>query len=170
MGVLPNPPNRAALRPVLSALPEEDALVLNLLGGSGIGGAVPVASYFSRDGGHSWTPVHCGARPSAGCAAVDLWSRTPHARYVLYRHRLFRSADAQHWQPLTTTLPVAAGSVEQVVAAAQGQDDVIYLVTRTAIWRLDPRGSWSRTTDHLPLLAPAPPAYTSLPPGWPAAT
>jgi photosystem II stability/assembly factor-like uncharacterized protein len=170
MGALPNPPQRADLKPVLSTLPAEDALVLNLVIGSSAVRSVSAAAYFSRDGGRTWRPVHCGAQPSAGCAAVDLWSQTSRARYVLYRGRLFRSVDGQSWRPMATTLPGDADSAEQVVAAAQGQDDVIYLVTRNAIWRLDSNRAWSAITGGLTLLAPASPAYTSLPPGWPAIT
>jgi hypothetical protein len=170
MGALPDPPRRGKLVPVLSAEAAEGSLVLDLMSGTTASGGATVARYVSRDGGRTWSADRCAALPTAGCAAADLWAQTPNAQYVLYHRRLFRNEGGRGWQPMAATTPVSAGSIEQVVAAARGQSDVLYLVTRAAVWRLDPDGTWASITEHLPLLAPSPPAYTSLPPGWPAAT
>ncbi len=170
MGLLHEAPHRTGLVPVLTAEAGEGALVLDLMTGPVASGGVTVARFVSRDGGRSWNPDRCTALPTAGCAAVDLWSGNARVGYVLYRRQLFQNQADRGWHPVTTALPVAAGSIEQVVAGARGQGDAPYLVTRAAVWRLDERGAWVSITKSLPLLAPASPAYTSLPPGWPAAT
>jgi photosystem II stability/assembly factor-like uncharacterized protein len=170
MGLLPNAPARKGLKPVLTAVPIEDALVLDLVSGTAASSDPPVATYVSRNDGRTWSTVHCGALPSAGCAGIDRWSQTANARYVLYRRRLFRSQSDLGWQPMPAALPVDAGTIEQVLAAPHGQNDDIYLVTPTAIWRTGPRGTWASITEHLALPAAPAPLYTSLPPGWPAAT
>jgi hypothetical protein len=156
LGLLPHPPKQKDLQPRLATFDAEGALVLELMPAGALEGRVPLGRYVSHDGGRSWSPVSCGALPVAGCAPAERWSQTPTARYVLYRHRLFRAALGSGWAPLPQALPVPSSTVTQVIAMPGRPADTLFLVTATGVWQSQPGGTWQNVAVHLALGAPMP--------------
>lgn len=152
-GSLPGAPRGGDLRPALSAGEADGALVVDLVPASVVGPGGTVARYVSRDAGRHWTRVHCGDLPSSGCAPAARWAAAGTARYVLYRRRIYRRVPGGDWQALRTALPVASGSVLQLLAAPSKAGPVLYLVTASGIWRWE-GGRWRLSNAGLPLGPP----------------
>jgi hypothetical protein len=156
LGLLPHPPAATNLQAELTAFGTENALVLALVPAGATADDQPLATYVSTDLGRTWEPLACGALPAAGCNSAFLWSRTPDARYTLYRGRLYRAVNGKGWQALPDSLPVDAGTVSQLFAVPGRPADLLFLVTQTGIWERQQGGIWRNLATHLGLGGPPP--------------
>ena len=153
-GPLPGAPG-GDLRPLLSAGEAGGALIVDLVPQAVVGSGGTVARYVSYDAGGHWSRVHCGDLPTPGCAPAERWATAGTMRYVLYHRRIYVRPAGGALQVVSGALPVASGSVLQLLAAPTRQGPVLYLITATGIWRWE-AGRWRPSSAGLPLGEPTP--------------